>query len=374
MDAGQYLGDYVAGLEVAGNLSGKLVTVIDEATKESFKFPASNLAINGSNIVQTLTSAASITMNVANGRWAKFTLAHNATFNFAGLASGNEGRIFITMGGSGDHTINWGSAKVPTTGLALSGTVGDLTVIHYQFDGTNITLTKVNYGPASVSAPSDTTPPFVLGNPVLNVANKIWISMNEGCPTFSKAGFTALKNGLPWTIDTSGSIGGAVYELSMATNAAPGDTVTLAYSEPAGVVADSGGNKLATFTPKTVTNNVTSGPQTLPTPTVGAEVIGGTDIRVAWNGNSNAISQEAEKSTDGTNWTSFNPSIPTSTLNFTDSGLADGTYYYRVRYIGNGTTYQNSAWGQASATINTSTGGGGGGTGSGGSSGSLIIP
>lgn len=366
----------MAGLGDAGDLSGKFVPVIDAATKEGFKFPASQFSTVGTNAVQTLTSAASITMNVANGRWAKLTLGQNTTFNFSGLTTGSEGRIFITMGGSGNHTINWGSAKVPTSGLALSGTVGDLTVIDWSFDGTNIVLTKVNYGPASVTPPADTTPPFIQGDPVLSVPNKIWVTMSEGCPNFSKAGFVAIKNGSTWVISASASIGGAVYELQMASNAAPGDTVTLGYSTAeGGVVADSAGNPLATLsTPKNVTNNLSSGPQTLNTPTVGSEIIGGTDIRISWNSIPNAIGYAAEKSLDGTTWDVYNSSIPSGTLNFTDSGLTDGTYYYRVRALGNGTTYQNSGWGQASATINTSGGGTGGGTGSGGSSGTLPIP
>jgi hypothetical protein len=360
----QWFGDFVSSLEDAGNLTGKFVPVIDAASKQATKFPASQFATTGTNAVQTLTSAANITMNVANGRWAKLTLGQNTNFNFSGLTTGSQGRIFITMGGSGNHTINWGSAKVPTSGLALSGTVGDLTVIDWSFDGTNIVLTKVNYGPASVTPPADTTPPFIQGDPVLNIANKIWVTMSEGCPNFSQAGFTAVKNGLTWTISGSVGIGGAVYELQMASNAAPGDTVTLGYSTSAGgVVADAAGNPLATLsTPKNVENNLTSGPQTLNTPTVGAEVIGGTYIRITWNSIANAIGYAADKSQDGTTWEVYNSSIPSGTLNFTDAGLADGTYYYRVRALGNGTTYQNSAWGQASATINTSTGGGGGGT------------
>ena len=63
------------------------------------------------NNLTTLTSAASITMDLNNNNNFKVTLAHNATFNNpSNPTAGQTGSIFITQDGTGSRTASWGTS------------------------------------------------------------------------------------------------------------------------------------------------------------------------------------------------------------------------------------------------------------------------
>lgn len=371
-------GIFAAALPLETDTGGKVVVMVDETTKEEYKIPADELKGESAPIVQTIAYAANVTMNVANGKNAKISLTGNITaFSFSGLVAGYTGVITITMAGSGNHTIGWGSAKVPIGGLALSGAVGELTSIHYFFDGVNVILFKVNYGAASVTPPADTTPPVLLGA-VISVANEVWCTMSEGS-VFTHLGFTILKNGSAWNPTGAAPLGGGVYKLLMPSPAAPGDTVTIAYNSSTGNTTDmaSPANPLASFSAQSVTNNLGVNPVQLATPTVTVSPVSTSELSINWDNIASEDGYEIEVSSTGisNSYVAFETKAAdvTSTA---ETGLSENTTrYYRVRALGNGTTTLNSAWGVGSGTTNTSGGGGGtGGTGGGGNTGDFPIP
>ena len=60
--------------------------------------------------VTALTSAASITIDMADSNNFSVTLAHNATFaNPSNDTAGQSGSIFITQDGTGSRTASWGT-------------------------------------------------------------------------------------------------------------------------------------------------------------------------------------------------------------------------------------------------------------------------
>ena len=60
--------------------------------------------------VTALTSATTITIDMADSNNFSVTLAHNATFaNPSNLTAGQSGSIFITQDGTGSRTGSWGS-------------------------------------------------------------------------------------------------------------------------------------------------------------------------------------------------------------------------------------------------------------------------
>ena len=57
-----------------------------------------------------MTSATTITIDMADSNNFSVTLAHNATFaNPSNLTAGQSGSIFITQDGTGSRTGSWGS-------------------------------------------------------------------------------------------------------------------------------------------------------------------------------------------------------------------------------------------------------------------------
>jgi|14BtaG_2_1085337.scaffolds.fasta_scaffold09487_2 hypothetical protein len=60
--------------------------------------------------ITALTSASTITIDMANSNNFSVTLAHNATFaNPSNLTAGQSGSIFLTQDGTGSRTASWGS-------------------------------------------------------------------------------------------------------------------------------------------------------------------------------------------------------------------------------------------------------------------------
>ena len=98
----------------------------------------------------TLTSAASITIDLNNNNNFKVTLAHNATFNNpSNPTAGQTGSIFITQDGSGSRTASWGTDWDFAGGTAptLTTTAGAVDRIDYVIkDATNIhAVATLNY-------------------------------------------------------------------------------------------------------------------------------------------------------------------------------------------------------------------------------------
>jgi len=91
---------------------------------------------------QTLTSSASIAMNINLGQNAYISLGHSATLTISNLVAGNEGNIVIDNTGSYTLTIS------PTPYVINDG-AGDIalaassrTILSYYYDGTALNITK----------------------------------------------------------------------------------------------------------------------------------------------------------------------------------------------------------------------------------------
>lgn len=101
------------------------------------------------------------------------------------------------------------------------------------------------------------------------------------------------------------------------------------------------------------------GATTLSTPTLSVAGIDADTIRATIGSVANETSIELQRSNDGsTGWTTIGGTLPADTTSYDDNGLpASTTRYYRVRAVGNGTTYLTSGW---SSVVSASTTAGGG--------------
>jgi hypothetical protein len=92
--------------------------------------------------ITTLTSSASITIDLSDSNNFKVTLGHNATFNNpSNITAGQTGSIFITQDGTGSRTGSWGSYWDFAGGTAptLTTTSAGVDRIDYVvLDSTNI--------------------------------------------------------------------------------------------------------------------------------------------------------------------------------------------------------------------------------------------
>ena len=100
--------------------------------------------------ITTLTSSASITIDLSNSNNFKVTLGHNATFNNpSNITAGQTGSIFITQDGTGSRTGSWGSYWdfIGGTAPTLTTTAAGVDRIDYVvLDSTNIqAVATLNY-------------------------------------------------------------------------------------------------------------------------------------------------------------------------------------------------------------------------------------
>lgn len=103
-----------------------------------------------------------------------------------------------------------------------------------------------------------------------------------------------------------------------------------------------------------------SGAITLTAPTLSAAGIDADTIRLTIGAVSNEIGIEIQRSNDGsTGWSTISSS-PADTTTYDDNGISASTARsYRVRSLGNGTTYLTSAWSSVATASTTASGGGG---------------
>ena len=100
--------------------------------------------------ITTLTSAASITIDLSDSNNFKVTLGHNATFNNpSNITAGQTGSIFIAQDGTGSRTGSWGSYWdfIGGTAPTLTTTAAGVDRIDYVvLDSTNIqAVATLNY-------------------------------------------------------------------------------------------------------------------------------------------------------------------------------------------------------------------------------------
>jgi len=92
---------------------------------------------------------------------------------------------------------------------------------------------------------------------------------------------------------------------------------------------------------------------TLSTPSLSVSVISATQINLSWTNVSNESSYQLQRSTNGLSWTTIaTPSVDNTSYN--DTGLTASTlYYYRVKAVGNGSTFLDSGYGSGSGTTSS---------------------
>lgn len=195
-----------------------------------------------------------------------------------------------------------------------------------------------------------------IANPTLTSAtvenatdNRLSMTFIEAV-TITTAGWSISASGGAVTINSVSGSGTSTPYFVLSRSIAEGETVTVSYS--GGVTTDLGGNPLATITNLSVTNNVTD-LIVLNTPAnFVATVFSSTRIDLTWDDIANESSYQIDRSTNQIDWTQIGGTIAAGSTSYSATGLENGTlYYFRLRGIGDGVTYDNSAY----ATDNEST-------------------
>ena len=94
-----------------------------------------------------------------------------------------------------------------------------------------------------------------------------------------------------------------------------------------------------------------------PSPLV-ADAISATQVKLDWTNVANESSYEVQRSTNGSTWSTINSPAANATT-YTDAGRTASTlYHYRIKAVGDGDTYLNSAYTSDTATTWAGAGGG----------------
>jgi hypothetical protein len=129
--------------------------------------------------------------------------------------------------------------------------------------------------------------------------------------------------------------------------------VTLVAAFPSG---DEGA--LEIFSNAATTTTGTS-PTQLSAPTLTAGTPTDTTIPLTWTNVSNESSYKIEKTIDNVTWTQIGGIIPANTTSYTATSLTPETLYsFRIKAVGDGTTYTDSTYGTANATTAAASTGG----------------
>jgi hypothetical protein len=132
------------------------------------------------------------------------------------------------------------------------------------------------------SSPSDTTPPTLSSAEVKNAAPlTLVLTFSEDVRFAGDApyGFTLSGTGsLTITAFSPSGQAAAEFSLTLSEAVTAGETLTLSYSSATSNVTDTSGNKLASFTGKSVTNNVSAADTTAPGITSSSPTNGATNI------------------------------------------------------------------------------------------------
>ncbi|MBO7725093.1 MAG: hypothetical protein J6S40_01365 [Thermoguttaceae bacterium] len=279
---------------------------ISGTNSSNYAAPASTLC--SASIVDTITSKVSVSVVVSN------------TPPSVSELSVLPASITSTEGGSTVYAQVWVKNNDGST-LGITGGYVDVNYTYPQ-------LTYNSYNPGSV---------FIGATDLVDSSSVGRLSLFGGCPS-AEATSVGVSS---WAL-----LGYAVFNVSNS------GTVTVAAAAPTLNGVPNQGLNLTRLTHGTlntseidyssVTFTVTNSLPPLTTPAITSiSSYGANRHQVAWGGVSNAVQYQLDWSTDQTNWNS----ATTTGTNYVVTGLTYGSLvYYRVRAIGNGTNYGNSAW------------------------------
>lgn len=129
------------------NVANATSSVKLNSEKDLFEFNKHIATVEVTKAYQTLTYAASVTMNTNIGANAKITLTGNCALTLSNLTNGDEGNIIVVQDATGSRTITISpTPKVINGGsgaVTLSTAANSIDIISYTYDGTNL---YVNYG------------------------------------------------------------------------------------------------------------------------------------------------------------------------------------------------------------------------------------
>ena len=220
-----------------------------------------------------------------------------------------------------------------------------------------------NQSDAATSAevtPVDTTPPTLSSATVCGSGDCIRLDFSENLDVSAGPLPTAAQNAFTFKVDGADHAFEVVYLLTgpnildadFSSTIYQGQTVTVSYDQSAAgtdAVADSAGNKVASFTDFAVTNNSTQAPPAPGKPTgLTATASGSTQIDLSWtapasDGGSAITGYRIEVSTDGSNWTDLVADTGSTDTSYSHTGLEAGdTRHYRVSAINDAGTSEPS--------------------------------
>lgn len=232
-------------------------------------------------------------------------------------------------------------------------TNGTVNQCWFMFDGTEYCVAFTQ--PSTIAGAVDVTPPTVVSMAVYDGTNIDVVFSETVVPT--TAGWTPKIGGVSKTA-ASWSGSGTTWRLTISGGTiASGNTVTMSYDSTTGNTLDTASNELASFTNSAVTNSL--GLTQLSTPSGPTLTPSGTSLQVDWGNVANESSFSVQLATNNT----FSSGLVTvsksaDVLTHTFTGLTPGPpYYVRVKAVGDGITYSDSAY---TATQSSTVPGGGG--------------
>jgi uncharacterized repeat protein (TIGR02059 family) len=281
-------GHTVSSVAISGstiNLTVSAAFVNGEAARTvGYAQPGTNNARDVAGNLLASFSGLSITNNVQP------TDTTAPTFVSAQVANAAPANIVITMSetlaavtpATSAFTASGGKT---VTGVAVSGSTVTVTVNSAYVNGDTITITytkpgssalqdaagnqTATFGPSSVTnnvAPADTTAPTFVSALVADAnRNIIVMTMSETMANVAPATSAFTVSGGKTV--SSVSISGATVNVTVSSNYAYGDAITVAYTKPGSgnTLQDPTGNATATFGAQSVTNNIINSDTTAPT-------------------------------------------------------------------------------------------------------------
>jgi hypothetical protein len=195
---------------------------------------------------------------------------------------------------------------------------------------------------------TDTTAPTIV-SAVANTANTIQIVFSETV-VVTTAGWSYKLNGGNWAVSSvSGS--GNTWTFTMAASASPTDTILRSYNPSVGNTVDQASNELGIFTDAAVTNSI-PGNQLATPGSFTATVANPTQVNLSWSDVANEVSYRLDWSANGTTgWTQIGGTIAAGSTSYSHTGLTAGSqYFYRLKAVGDGSSFNDSAYATANAT------------------------